>query len=274
MMWELPEIERERKKLDQRFVGQRIRAVKLQKESWANVTLKELQEQLVGRQLLYAERRSKSIIFHLDDGHRLMLNMTSLGQLTTHTHDFNKDDAQDAQQKWQLSIAFDDGSWSIAGARSITLQWISARELDEQLKAVGPEPLSRNMSPALLKQRFEKRRSSLKTALSNPALIAGISSTLADEIAFRAGLLPTVRIETLNDEDYQALYHALTEWLKDSFEAEDSSADKIYAVANRAGAHCVQCDSVLEETQINGRQAVFCSNCQHEHAQVPAHASK
>ncbi|WP_195570717.1 DNA-formamidopyrimidine glycosylase family protein [Paenibacillus sp. 1001270B_150601_E10] len=273
MMWELPEIERERKKLDQQFVGRRFRKVVVAKESWLNLPLKELEDQLIGRQLLYVERRSKSIIFHLDDGHRLVLNIGSMGQLLTTLNTENTGYDQEGP-KLQLSFGFENGSWNVAGARSMTLQWISARELDEQLKAIGPEPGSRSMSPALLKQRFEKRRSSLKTALSNPAIIAGISSPLADEIAFRAGLLPTVRIESLNDEDYQALFAALSNWLQEAFDVEENGTENIYAVTNRTGEPCVQCGNALEETQINSRTAVFCKHCQHEHVQVPAGSTK
>ncbi|WP_028545441.1 DNA-formamidopyrimidine glycosylase family protein [Paenibacillus taiwanensis] len=263
-MIELPQIEQQRRKLDQHFVGQRIREIKVQKESWINVSLAELSAAVIGRQLLFVERRGKAFIFHLDDGKRLLLHV-GVDAYFSFSHD--EAEAVVDASKPQMEIQFEQGSWRIAGARTLSLQWITAKELDEQLKAWGPEPLSRNLTIELFKRRFAKRRSSLKTALTNPAIIAGLTPLIADEISYRAGLIPSVRIETLTDEDWGVLYQTMVEWLHEAIE-EPEEAKHTYAVTGRTGEPCYQCNTKLEELRISGKTAVFCPSCQEEHVKV------
>ncbi|MDK8180388.1 DNA-formamidopyrimidine glycosylase family protein [Paenibacillus sp. UMB4589-SE434] len=263
-MIELPQIEQQRRKIDQHFVGQRICEIQVQKESWINISLGELSAAVTGRQLLFVERRGKAFIFHLDDGKRLLLHV-GVDAYFSFSHDDAEAEVDSSKQ--QLEIKFEQGSWRIAGARTLSLQWITAKELDEQLKAWGPEPLSRNLTFELFKRRFAKRRSSLKTALTNPALIAGLTPLIADEISFRAGLLPSVRIETLTEEDWAELYRAMVEWLHEAID-ESQATQHTYAVTGRTGEPCFQCETKLEELRINGKTAVYCPSCQHEHVKV------
>ncbi|MBD8497473.1 DNA-formamidopyrimidine glycosylase family protein [Paenibacillus arenosi] len=272
-MAELPELERERKKLNQLFVGQRFRAISLLKESWANVSIEQLQQGLVGRQLLYVERRAKGIVFHLDDGRRLLLTVGNgalfhSAAVADEESDINENTETIAVTgntaiQPQLRISFDQGSWDVTGARTLSLQWLSAKEMDDIAKEWGLEPLSRNLNAALFQNRFAKRRTALRTALTNQALIAGISPAIADEICFRAGIVPTVKTETLSSSDWEAIYNSMVQWLQEAIEQPEST---FYAVSGRQGEPCSKCRTKLSDAVISGKVAVYCSSCQHEHA--------
>ncbi|MCR8842815.1 NFACT family protein [Paenibacillus sp. SC116] len=272
-MAELPELERERKKLNQLFVGQRFRSISLLKESWANVSIEQLQQGLVGRQLLYVERRAKGIVFHLDDGRRLLV--TAGNGALFHTTSSAEEEAgvkEDADSiavngnalvQPQLRISFDQGNWNVTGARTLSLQWLSAKEMDDIAKEWGLEPLSRNLNATLFQNRFAKRRTALRTALTNPALIAGISPAIADEICFRAGIMPTVKTETLSSCDWEAVYNSMVQWLQEAIEQPGAPS---YVVSGRQGEACGTCRTKLSDTLISGKVSVYCSSCQHEHA--------
>ncbi|WP_051217228.1 DNA-formamidopyrimidine glycosylase family protein [Paenibacillus assamensis] len=272
-MAELPELERERKKLNQLFVGQRFRAISLLKESWANVSIEQLQQGLVGRQLLYVERRAKGIVFHLDDGRRLLLTVGNGALFHTATaadeesgiHENTETIAVNGNTaiQPQLRVSFDQGRWDVTGARTLSLQWLSAKEMDDIAKEWGLEPLSRNLNAALFQNRFAKRRTALRTALTNQAIIAGISPAIADEICFRAGIVPTVKTETLSSSDWEAIYNSMVQWLQEAIEQPEIIS---YAVSGRQGETCSKCRTKLSDAVISGKVAVYCSSCQHEHA--------
>ncbi|TVX93093.1 DNA-formamidopyrimidine glycosylase family protein [Paenibacillus agilis] len=272
-MAELPELERERKKMNQLFVGQRFRAISLLKESWANVSIEQLEQGLVGRQLLYVERRAKGIVFHLDDGRRLLLTVGNGALFHTTTSADTEAGMTDSADSIdaiasvtvqpQLLISFDQGSWNVTGARTLSLQWLSAKEMDDIAKEWGLEPLSRNLNAALFQSRFAKRRTALRTALTNQALIAGISPAIADEICFGAGIMPTVKTETLSSCDWEAIYTSMVQWLQEAIEQPGAPT---YAVSGRQGEACSKCRTELSDVLISGKVSVYCSSCQHEHA--------
>ncbi|MGZ9584171.1 DNA-formamidopyrimidine glycosylase family protein [Paenibacillus marinisediminis] len=280
-MMEIPDIEQIRRKMDQQWVGQRIRGVHVQRESWLTVSMEELAAGIVGRMLLFVERRGKALIFHLDDGRRMMLQVGFGGEM--HAYPVHNEDVDTAKEdkpqehledgvvsshsertaKAQLVLTLDNGSWEVSGARSLSLQWITAKELSEQMKKWGPDPLSRNLNAEVFKRLFEKRRTALKTALTNPAVISGITPVVADEICFRAGLLPNVRTEMLSDEDWEIVYEAMIAWLQDAIEYTETNP---YQLNGRVGESCPVCGGKIEELLISGKTAAYCTTCQSEHA--------
>lgn len=261
-MLEIPEIERVRRELDKRWINQRIRQIHVQRESWLTVPAAELSAGVTGKMLLYVERRGKALIFHLDDGRRLFIQIGYGGEMQS----YSAEEWSELDGKAQLSIHFDHGVWQVVGARTLSIQWITAKELDEQLRKWGPDPLSRNLNAELFQRRFAKRRSALKTALTNPALLSGITPIVADEICYEAGLLPSVKTEQLSEQEWTALYEAMINWLQFAIEQPDQ---QVYRVTGHTGETCGRCGDKIVETMISGKAANHCSQCQAEHILLP-----
>lgn len=261
-MLEIPEIERVRRELDKRWVNQRIREIHVLRESWLTVSAAELAAGIEGKMLLYVERRGKALIFHLDDGRRLLIQIGYGGEMKS----ISTEEWHEQIGKAQLSIHFDQGVWQVNGARTLSIQWITAKELDELLRKWGPDPLSRSLNAELFYRRFAKRRSALKTALCNPALLSGITPIAADEICYQAGLLPNVKTEHLTEQDWNALYDAMVIWLQRAIDEPDFKA---YQVSGHTGESCERCGGTIVETMIAGKAAQHCSRCQDEHVSLP-----
>lgn len=286
-MLEIPDIERVRRVMDKQWVGQRIREVHVQRDSWIGMPLAQLAEGVTGKQLLYVERRGKALIFHLDDGRRLFLQVghggiitcendqdsrtTVMGETASITSAEQDEDATVEQvqrvAKPQLTITFDQGSLAVTGARSLSLQWITAKELDDQLKKWGPDPLSRHLSAKVFQNRFSKRRTALKTALSNPELVAGLTPVTVDEICYRAGILPYAKTEQLTTEDWEALHAAMVTWLQEAIEHPEG---QLYHLNGRLGERCPRCEGTIADHAIGGKTALYCPNCQDEHVSSPS----
>lgn len=282
-MPEIPEIEGYRKQLEQHVVGQRIRDLHVQRDSWLNTALDAMKDGVIGRQILYVERRGTDLIFHLDDGRRLLLR-TAQG---SHLHIEQRfDEAQpdvrttaDGIHKAQLMLTTDNAIVTIHSARTGQFLWLTAKELDEQQKEQGPDPLSRHLTPERFKKLFAKRRSALKTALMNPNIIVGIDSHFTDDIAFAARLRPSIRMDQLQDDDWDRLYHAMVNVLQGAIEQGENGTANVQcltadtqnageeldkSIHGKAGEPCPCCGTLIQEMMIQRRPAYYCPQCQPE----------
>jgi formamidopyrimidine-DNA glycosylase len=143
--------------------------------------------------------------------------------------------------------------------------------------SLGPEPLELS-SEALaghLAARFDKRGVSVKAALLDQTVIAGIGNIYADESLFRAGLAPRRPAGSVNGETVLALATALQEILlrairecgssirdyRDAF-GNAGAFQNSFMVYGRKGDRCTVCGRPLRSTRIAGRGTVYCPRCQ------------
>ncbi|BFH69165.1 MAG: DNA-formamidopyrimidine glycosylase family protein [Paenibacillus dendritiformis] len=270
----IPEIEGYRKRLDQDTVGQRIRRLDMQRQSGLNVEMERIHDLTLGRLILFVERRGADLIFHLDNGQRLVLRLGQEDELQIDRLEAGPEEeeptAAASAGKPAFSLRVDSVAVIVAKSRSLQLLLLSAKELDQLQREQGPDPLSRHLTAERFRQRFAKRRSTLKAALMNPALLAGIDSRYADNIAFAAGLPPSVRVDQLQEEDLDRLYLSMIHVLQDAIERQDgdgsaadgSGASYEWGIAGKTGEPCPRCGTPIEEMMIQRKPAYYCPQCQ------------
>lgn len=286
-MPEIPEMERYRKQLDQLITGERIRSLHVQRESWLNTDLHSLTNGLVGRQILYIERKGTDLILHLDDGRRLVLrvgigsHMEAVSTLQAVAQGAAGHMEPDEEQQHDVShaqfvVTTDHAQMYIQSARSCQIMWLTAKQVEEMHLEMGPDPLSRYLTAERFAQRFAKRRTTLKSALTNPNIIVGIGSQLADDIAFAAGLLPTVRTEKLKSEHWNRVFYAMLDVLHIEIEQDglvntqkstqqhqpETGETTGITIHGKTGEPCPKCGTAIEVTMIQRRPANFCPHCQ------------
>ncbi|EJW15689.1 formamidopyrimidine-DNA glycosylase [Paenibacillus alvei] len=287
-MPEIPVMERYRKQLDQLVTGERIRSLHVQRESWLNTDLHSLTNGLVGRQILFIERRGTDLIWHLDDGRRLVLQIGAgsrleiVSTLQAVAHGVVGHSSAEADQVHdvshsQFAVITDHAAMAIFGARNCHIMWLTAKQVEDMQLELGPDPLSRHLTPERFSQRFAKRRTTLKSALTNPNIIAGIGNHLADDIVFAAGILPTVRTEKLKEEHWNRVFFAMLDVLHHAIEHENDMDlqissklhEKSYAgeamdisIHGKTGEPCPKCGTPIEVTLIQRRPSNFCPKCQ------------
>lgn len=270
----IPEIEGYRKRLDQHTVGQRIRTLDMQRQSGLNVEMERMHDQALGRQILFVERRGTDLIFHLDNGQRLVLRLGQEDELHIDRLEAGAEDEElqtgASASKPAFSLRLDSVAVTVAKSRSLQLLLLTAKELDQQQREHGPDPLSRHLTAERFRQRFAKRRSTLKAALMNPAVLAGIDSRYADDIAFAAGLRPSLRVDQLQEEELDRLYLSMIHVLQEAIERQDgsgaaadgSTASLSWGIAGKTGEPCPRCGTPIEEMQIQRKPAYYCPQCQ------------
>ena len=271
-MPELPEMENYRRLLSGSIVNIPITDVIVNRDKSINVPPAEFAPNLIGSKVIFVERRGKHLIFHLNDGRRLLLHLM-LGGLLYMT----RGSEDRPSRSTQIEIAFGDKVLYFIGLRLGYLHMLSAKETEEALSQLGPELLDRRMTKDRFVSIMKKRRGALKSLLVNQHAFAGIGNCYADEIAFDAKIHPASKVQNMDNDTLEQLYDSVHHVLKEATDGggymempltEDDRLTGGYddkcKVYDREGEPCVRCGTAIVKTEQTGRKVFFCPNCQHE----------
>ena len=111
---------------------------------------------------------------------------------------------------------------------------------------------------------LSRRRSRIKSALTNQSVLAGLGNLLADEILWRARLHPECRADRLTDHERHRLYTEMRRVLRSSVRAGRVPTRKSWLTGCRDDADptCPRCEGPLSRTRVGGRGTVWCARCQ------------
>ena len=140
-------------------------------------------------------------------------------------------------------------------------------------QSLGPEPL--DIEPEAFVRLFDGRRRTIKAALLDQTVLAGVGNIYADESLFRAGIRPDAHCSRIDQTRLLALHRHLVAVLRESIEACGSSIrdyrtargdagafQNAFTVYGRGGQACVNCGCTLSQSKIAGRTTVWCEQCQ------------
>ncbi len=139
--------------------------------------------------------------------------------------------------------------------------------------AQGAEPLT--IAAEEFAALFHPRRLSIKAALLNQALLAGVGNIYADESLFRAGIRPRKSSSRLTRAELERLRAALLQVLKDAIRLGGSSVSDYvdaegmhgffqleHCVYLRTGLPCRRCATPIKRILVAGRGTHYCPKCQ------------
>lgn len=269
-MPEWPEMETYRKLLGERLAGQKIVSVAVNRDKSVNEPEEEFRRALTDRRILFVERRGKQLIFHLDDGFRLVLHLM-LGGWMAYGVDGPKED-----NEFQVILGFENGNrLFFGGLRLGYLHRLSAKQVNEQLRSLGPDPFDPRLTPESFRDRLKPRRGKLKSALTDQKFLAGIGNCYSDEICFDACIHPETPIPSLDREATDRLFASMRKVLAEAAEyggymdrpltPEDTLTggfDERCRVYDREGEPCVRCGTDIEKGETSGRKMFYCPHCQ------------
>ncbi len=143
------------------------------------------------------------------------------------------------------------------------------------LTRLGPEPFEAGFNADYLKAKLSGSARTIKTALLDQSLVAGVGNIYADESLFQAGLHPLTRSGSLSLEQLQRLQHSLVEVLQTSIGAGGTTFSDFrdlegvngnYGgqawVYRRGGQDCRVCGHSIQREKHNGRSTHWCPQCQ------------
>ncbi|MFF2887451.1 Fpg/Nei family DNA glycosylase [Paenibacillus sp. NPDC057967] len=268
-MQELPELEIYRAILAERYAGAQITAMTIHQHGMDEAAQRELSGHVVGTTIWFVERRAQHLVFHLDNGKRLLMKISSDAYVYCGTGDREQD------AKASLTISLGERYVTFYGLQAEDIKLMSVKGLEEYMRGRGIDPLDKRLTLSRFVERFAKKRSTLRTALLDEGLISGIGPVYADEIAFAARLRPDAKLQSLDAEAWERLYQAMGSVLRDAISHGGAGEKPLFEgdlltggfaerfqVYKREGQACTRCGGTVQKLTAGNRKAFACTGCQ------------
>lgn len=294
-MPELPEVETVRLGLAPVLVGNSFASVEQRRGDLRFPLPKHFAARLQGRKVDALDRRAKYLLARLDDGEVLVMHLGMTGRLSIdHANGKSLDLGEFADEQKRTPnhehIVFhlaDGTAIRYSDTRRFGLMDLIASEAlpaHALFKGLGVEPLSAEFTPDWLAAKLKGKATSIKAALIDQRLIAGIGNIYACEALFRAGISPLKLAGSLATKTgkptakTKALVPGIKAVLDDAIQAGGSSfrdykqADGSlgefqhrFKVYGRKGKPCAKkgCGGTVRRIVQGGRSTFYCPTCQH-----------
>ena len=248
----------------------------------------DVKSHLIGASVRAVRRRGKVLIIDLDSGYSLVIHLKMTGQLVfrSSVSRFGAGHPSDSlvgklpDKSTRVSLNFKDNSQLFFNDQR-KFGWVKLMptlEVDnlDFFRRIGPEPLSADFTWRDLKKRLQRRqRTTIKAALLDQTVIAGVGNIYADESLWGSQLHPARLVGSLSDADYRRLHREIRFVLKLAIE-KGGSTDRNYVnaegkkgsylgfarVFRRQGQTCPRCGHIIQKIRVAGRGTHFCPHCQ------------
>ena len=276
-MPELPEVETIRRGLALRLEGRRFAAVLLRRPDLRTKLPERLPEHLIGRRIERIGRRAKYRHVEVEGGGVMILHLGMSGRLLI--FDAGADAPFEAHDHVVLTL--DDGtSVRFNDARRFGLiDWAEETELASHplFAQLGPEPLGNAFSGPALADRLAGKITSIKAALLDQRVVAGLGNIYVSESLFWAGISPRRIAATVQGGRAERLAASIRDVLERAIAAGGSSLrdyvqasgelgyfQQQWAVYDKEGQRCPECDCRAGIRRIvqAGRSTFYCARRQ------------
>jgi formamidopyrimidine-DNA glycosylase len=287
-MPELPEVETVRRGLAPAMEGARFAKVEVRDRRLRWPLPKDFAKKLEGQTVAGLGRRAKYLLADLASGDVLMMHLGMSGSFRVgadakpgvYYHEKSKSTAHD-------HVVFHMSNGSVVTfndpRRFGSMKLITRARIDDEplLRSLGPEPLGNEFDAAMLAATCAGKKTSLKAALLDQRVVAGLGNIYVCEALFRAKLSPKRQAATLAgrngkpNERAVALVEAIKAVLKDAIEAGGSSLrdhrrtdgalgdfQHNFRVYDREGEPCPGCKGKIKRIVQTGRSTFYCPSCQ------------
>ncbi|HEU0018324.1 MAG TPA: bifunctional DNA-formamidopyrimidine glycosylase/DNA-(apurinic or apyrimidinic site) lyase [Methyloceanibacter sp.] len=293
-MPELPEVETVRLGLAPVLVGNSFASVEQRRHDLRFPLPKHFAERLRGRKVDALDRRAKYLLARLDDGEVLVMHLGMTGRFSIDTANGKSIELGEFESEQKPTPKHEHIVFHLADGTAVRysdtrrfglMDLIPGATLPAHalFKGLGIEPLSPDFTPAWLASRLKGKATSIKAALVDQRLIAGIGNIYACEALFRAGISPMRLAGTLATKTgkptktIEALVKAVKAVLGDAIKAGGSTlrdyarADgrlgrfqHSFKVYGREGKPCRKkgCRGTVRRIVQSGRSTFYCPNCQ------------
>src|SRR6478672_3317785 len=289
-MPELPEVETVRRGLAPVMEGKRFAKVEVRRGDLRWPLPRGFAQKLHGKLVEGLGRRAKYLLADLSSGDVLLMHLGMSGSFRvgknstpgTYYHERSKSTAHDHivfHMSNGKTVTFNDPR------RFGSMKLVPRARLEQEplLRALGPEPLGNEFDPAMLAKACAGKKTSLKAALSDQRVVAGLGNIYVCEALHRARLSPKRQASTIATRAgaptarAEVLVAAIKAVLQDAIKAGGSSLrdhrqtdgelgyfQHHFRVYDREGAPCVTpgCKGMVKRIVQGGRSTFYCPVCQ------------
>lgn len=212
-MPELPEAETVRRVLAEKLAGRRLKRALAGRPTFYRAPRPALLKDLAGRRLAACGRRGKYLRLDFQGRGPIYLHLGMSGRL------FLGETRGRVERHCRLILKFEGE----------TLRFIDPRRFGRfgcaLPEPMGPEPLEDGFDPAYLRRALRKKKTPVKAALLDQAVVAGLGNIYATEALYLAGIRPGRGAGRLAKRETAALHAAIRRVLAGGIAAGGSTLD-------------------------------------------------
>jgi formamidopyrimidine-DNA glycosylase len=292
-MPELPEVETVRRGLQPVMEGSKIVKAETRRKDLRFPFQKDFVTRLTGQTVTGLGRRAKYLMADLGSGDVLLMHLGMSGSFRVIKDEDTRTPGQfyhpRAEDRAHDHVVFHMSSGAAVvfnDPRRFGYMKIIARgalEDEPLLKGLGPEPLGNAFDAAMLARACANKKTSLKAALLDQRVVAGLGNIYVCEALFRAQLSPRRLAATLATKKAEPTDHAkrlvtsIHAVLNQAIKAGGSSLrdhrqtsgelgyfQHSFQVYDREGEKCQTkgCSGIVRRFTQNGRSTFWCPKCQ------------
>jgi len=265
-MPELPDVENYARYLRRNALHQAVRRAEIgSTKIVSGISGRRLASRLKGRRIERARRHGKHLFAALDKEGWLAMHFGMTGRLK-----YFKDMKDDPEHD-RLRLDFKNGNHLAFDNQRMfgRIRLIDDPDDFIEEKHLGPDALDPKLDRRSLAERIRHRDRSIKAALMDQKLLAGIGNIYSDEILFQARLHPNRRTHSLDEKEISCLHRMMRRVLRTAIRNGAGTADVArklpdgYLLPHRKrGASCPRCGGKVRAIKAAGRTAYYCPRCQ------------
>ena len=292
-MPELPEVETVRRGLQPVMEGAKILKAEARRKDLRFPFQKDFAARLTGQTVTGLGRRAKYLMADLTSGDVLLMHLgmsgsfrVLKGETNSTPGDFHYPRSEDRAHDHVVFHMSSGASVVFNDPRRFGYMKIIARnEMEDEplLQGLGPEPLGNEFNADLLAQACHNKKTSLKAALLDQRVVAGLGNIYVCEALYRSHLSPRRLAATLATKKGETTDHArrlvgeIHAVLNQAIKAGGSSLrdhrqtsgelgyfQHSFQVYDREGEKCQtpRCGGTIRRFNQNGRSTFWCPKCQ------------
>jgi formamidopyrimidine-DNA glycosylase len=292
-MPELPEVETVRRGLQPVMEGAKIVKAEARRKDLRFPFQKDFTSRLTGQTVTGLGRRAKYLMADLTSGDVLLMHLGMSGSFrvlqggkNSTPGEFHYPRSEDRAHDHVVFHMSSGASVVFNDPRRFGYMKIIARhELDDEplLQGLGPEPLGNEFDADLLARACHNKKTSLKAALLDQRVVAGLGNIYVCEALYRAQLSPRRLAATVATKKGETTDHArrlveeIHTVLNQAIKAGGSSLrdhrqtsgelgyfQHSFQVYDREGEKCQtpRCGGTIRRFNQNGRSTFWCPKCQ------------
>ena len=281
-MPELPEVETVRRGLGPALEGRVICKVTLNRPDLRWPLPDGFSRRVEGNRVFRLRRLAKFLLADLSNGETVLMHLGMSGRLLLHESPHDGDSNSPSPKLHDhvvfemdsgTRVVFNDprrfGSMDLFATENESQHW--------QLRSIGPEPLGNSFNGIYLTRRLAGKNASIKSALLDQSVVAGLGNIYACEALWTARISPTTCAGRISSLRIDRLTAAIRSVLADAIEAGGSSLRDFrhaggelgyfqhrFQAYGREGKECRRGGCFGKITRISqaGRSTFFCRRCQ------------
>ncbi len=276
-MPELPDVSVYVEAIARRVVGRVLGATRVRGPNVLR-TFDPTLEECEGRRVVGVERLGKRVVLAFDGGLFIVVHLMIAGRFRW-LEPGEKDTLGRIGQAW---LRFGSGTLVLTEAgkqKRAAVHVVRGREGVGAMARAGVEPLECSVAEFGAALRRENR--TLKRALADPSIVAGVGNAYSDEVLWRAGVSPLKLTRSLSDGECAGLHGAmvgtLREWtarLMREFGLDGEGLGRFpgageitafrpeFGVHGRFGKKCPVCGVTVQRIVYATNECNYCPGCQ------------